>query len=525
MVRSLVTQPSGNVLKLVYPVLAGCCVFLAFESYNFFPALFLLPFFLNGMRRLPMKSRLPAFWLMAVITNVGGFGWIRFVATDYGGMPVPVALGLVLLFALFNNLNFVLWAYLEHFFGDSKNPFKIAALFCVAEQVNPQVFPWYFGTALDSALVFYQTADIWGVIGLSFVLMVLIHLPWWIWANRSALLKGEKVAFISQIIFVGFLLIYGNWALRKYSNKETARGEKTVAISLIQSNTGLEKFYGEHKSIAERVREFRGLLAISEEAIRNHSGNVDLVVWPEGAVHFPILTNKEIFAPLANLAKKQQVSVAAGSVESVGKKANGRWEYYNTQFVFSPAGTIQGKYRKIILLAFGEYIPLLENFTFLEEMLPKTISHFSRGREKPLFPLGNNVHWLPLICYEDIVSGFMAGFDHKRADFIVNTTNDGWFGKSDASHLHKQMARVRTVEYRKPMVRALNTGVSLLIDAAGRTISRETDLYTKEYINATLHLPQTPPVTLFSIIGNWPIYFAIFFAAVFWARGIWGRRR
>ena len=101
---------------------------------------------------------------------------------------------------------------------------------------------------------------------------------------------------------------------------------------------------------------------------------------------------------------------------------------------------------------------------------------------------------------------------------MVNLTNDGWFGKSDASHLHKQVARPRTVEYRKPIVRALNTGSSQVIDAAGRTISRETDLYTREFINVTLNLPHTPPTTIYSVIGNFPVYLLIAVVAILWGR-------
>lgn len=502
---------------LLNPFLAGCCIFLAFERYNLAPVLFLLPLLLSGMRKLPIRKKLLSYWLMAIVTNFGGFGWIRFVAIDYGGLPTAAALGLVLLFSMFNNLNFVLWAYLGHFFGEKSNPFVIAALFCVAEQINPQVFPWYFGTCLDSALVLYQTADIWGVIGLSFVAMVIIHLPWWLWQNRKTLFSQGRQLFAGQVLFVAFLCAYGLWALGKYGNAP-GPAKKAVGISVIQSNTSMEKFYGASSSADDRLQEFNDILHLSEVAIQKHPGKADLVVWPEGSVHFPILNYKEIFEPISDLAKKYGVYVTAGSGEIGGRRPSGRREYFNTMFVLNPQGEIVGKYRKIVLLAFGEYIPFLDSFPFLEKWLPETISHFTRGVRKPVFALTENSHWLPLICYEDIISGFIDDFDHRKADFMVNITNDGWFGKSDASHLHKQMARPRTVEYRKPIVRALNTGSSQVIDATGRTISRETDLYTREFINVTLHLPQTPPTTIYSVIGNYPVYLLIAVVAILWGR-------
>ncbi|MFQ5652714.1 MAG: apolipoprotein N-acyltransferase [bacterium] len=513
-------EPSGwfqseRMRLFVSPVLAGCCIFLAFERTNLFFLLLLLPFFLTGMRQLSLKKKLLAYWMMAITTNLGGFGWIRLVAVDYGGLPQVAALGVVLLFALFNNLNFVLWAYLERFFGERCNPFVVAGLFCVSEQINPQVFPWYLGTALDSVLVLYQTADLWGVIGSSFVAMTLIHLPWWLWQKRKTVLRQERALLAGLSTFVIFVVWYGVWSLNKYDNLPDP-GEKSVGISLIQSNTTMEKFYGASLTSEERMKEFHDILHLSETAIARHPDGTELVVWPEGAVHFPILNYSDIFNPISELAKKHQVSISAGSVEIGGRKPSGRREYFNTQFVLSKEGKIISKYHKIVLLAFGEYIPLLDTFPFLEQWLPETISHFTRGTEKPIVELRPDLHWLPLICYEDIIFGFIDGFDHRRADFIVNITNDGWFGKSDASYLHMQMARPRTVEYRKPIVRALNTGSSQIIDAAGRTISKETALYRREYINATLHLPQTPPVTVYSVVGNWPIYALLVLVAVLW---------
>jgi len=501
----------------LYPILAGACIFLGFESLKLFPLLLLWPFFLNGMRQLPLKQKIAAYWLMAISANLGGYYWITLVAQDYGGLPGFAAVGVLLLFSFFNNLNFPLWAYLERSFGEKSSPFITAALFVAAEQINPQVFPWYFGTCLDSVLVLYQTADLFGVCGLSFVAVAILHIPYWLWQHRQKLWTNHKLAFMRLLAFLVFIITYGIGALNKYNN-EPAPNKKSVGITLVQSNTTMEKFYGATLSAQERLAEFQNIVELSEEALRQHSQKPDLVVWPEGAVHFPILNYRLIFNTISDLARRYQVFLTAGSAELDGKHPSGRPRYYNTQFVLNPQGEIVGKYRKIVLLAFGEYIPFLDTFPFLENWLPETISNFTRGTEKPIFSISENIHWLPLICYEDIISNFISGFGHRQADFMVNVTNDGWFGKSPASHLHKQMARPRTVEYRKPLVRALNTGSSQIIDAAGRTISRETGIYTREYINSTLYLPEKPPITVYSIIGNWPVYGLIFIVGLLWVK-------
>lgn len=501
----------------LYPILAGACIFLGFEPLQWFPLLLLWPFFLRGMRELPLKKKLLAYWIMAVSANLGGYYWIVIVAQDHGGLPWYGGVGVLLLYSMFNNLNFVLWAYLERFFGEKASPFVTAALFVAAEQINPQVFPWYFGAGLDAILALYQTADLWGVMGLSFVAVAILHIPYWIWDHRRIIFTTHKLAFVGQLAFVVFIVIYGIGALQRYNN-QPAPDKKSVAISLVQSNTTLEKFYGATLSTQERLTEFLQIVGLSKKAMAEQSEKTDLLIWPEGAVHFPILNYEVVFNTVSELAKRYSVYVTAGSAEVEVAKRGEKPKYYNTQFVLDREGRVVGKYRKIVLLAFGEYIPFVETFPVLEKWLPSTISQFTRGAEKPIFALDDSTHWLPLICYEDIIAGFIAGFEHRRADFMVNITNDGWFGKSSASHLHKQMARPRTVEYRKPLARCLNTGSSQVIDAAGRTISRETGLYTREFINVTLNVPQTPPVTVYSIVGNWPAYGLIAVVAVLWVR-------
>ena len=507
----------GAAARYLYPALAGVCIFLAVEPFRLWPLLFALPWLLHPLRRATLKQKLLGYWLMAVVTNLGGYFWITHVAQDFGGLPLYLALGVLLLFSAFNNLNFVVWAYLERFFGERVNPFVTAVLFVVTEQAYPQVFPWYLGTTLDAVPVLYQSADVWGVIGLSFLTLTVVYAPYWFWHRRNEVWTRHRTLLFAQVGLWLAVLAYGSVTLRKYSN-EPGPGKKSVGITLVQSNTTLEKFYGATLSRAERLQEFHEIVNLTRQAIAAHPGKTDLVVWPEGAVHFPILNTPEVFETISTLAREHGVYLTAGSVELGGRHPSGRRIYYNTQFVLDPNGEIVGKYRKIVLLAFGEYIPLVDTFPFLEKWLPQTISHFTRGTEKPVFELGEDVRWLPLICYEDIISGFIHGFPHRQADFMVNITNDGWFGKTPASHLHKQMARPRSVEFRKPLVRALNTGSSQVIDAAGRIISKQTELYVRDYINLTLHLPPEPPLTVYAVVGNWPIYILMALVALLWLK-------
>lgn len=532
---TIVTDPEKPFVRYGFPILAGISIFLAFETYNFVYTLFFLPFLLHPVRKLPLRRKMIAYLIMAVVTNWGGFAWIRLVAMEFGGVPEGLAYGIVMLFSLTNNLNFLLWGWCERRLDETKNPFLIGLFFAVTEAIFPQIFPWFMGTCLDKVPALYQAADLLGVPFLSFIVIVFIYSPYWLWITS---LDWQKKSSIEKkhhyrlgLGITGFwvcIVLYGGWCLQKYdgygkfnpnsdalsSSSENKRSKvdalsKTVGITIIQPNTRMEQFYGQRQSQQERYNEFDNLLNETKKALAARQTKPDLVVWPEGAIHFPIQYNQRVSDAIKRLAIDHQIFLAVNSIEYAGKKNTDNFRYYNTQWVFGPDGQVVGKYRKVYLLAFGEYIPFKAVIPFADKWLPSKISSFTAGQVQPIFNLSDRIKWLPLLCYEDIIIGYIHRYDHAKADILVNMTNDGWFGRSDASHLHKQMARVRAVEFRKPLIRILNTGVSQIIGMTGDIISKETQQYVRDYINIDIKLPQEPQITLYAVVGNYPLYFVI----------------
>ncbi|MES1209679.1 MAG: apolipoprotein N-acyltransferase, partial [Pseudomonadota bacterium] len=146
---------------------------------------------------------------------------------------------------------------------------------------------------------------------------------------------------------------------------------------------------------------------------------------------------------------------------------------YNTALMMDAAGDITGKFDKVFLMLFGEYIPLYDSIPWFTEIFPEA-SNFSRGSIPASFPLrtaGGDFKLGPLICYEDILPGWARRVARLEPNAFVNITNDAWFGRTSEPHQHLALAVFRAVEHRLEMVRAVNTGVSAHIDAAGRVLA------------------------------------------------------
>jgi len=143
---------------------------------------------------------------------------------------------------------------------------------------------------------------------------------------------------------------------------------------------------------------------------------------------------------------------------------------FNSAMLVDRDGWVLGRYDKNLLLLFGEYLPLADRFPFLRRWLPEA-GDFTPGREVEVLPLGDARIGV-LICYEAILPGFTRRLTAKDPNLLVNLTNDAWFGKTAEPNLHMQLAAFRAVEHRRFLVRSTNTGVSVVVDPAGRVLHR-----------------------------------------------------
>jgi apolipoprotein N-acyltransferase len=249
----------------------------------------------------------------------------------------------------------------------------------------------------------------------------------------------------------------------------------------------------------------RKYLALSERSTGPQSsglGDATVLIWPESAFPFFLAREAEALAQIANLLPQGTVLIT-GAVRPPDSAPPGQpvSRAYNSIYVIDHDGTILSVYDKLNLVPFGEFLPFqsaMEKLGFTQ--ITKVQGGFIPGTRRRPIELPRTPRVLPLICYEVIFPGDITRRDERPA-WIVNLTNDGWFGDSPGPYQHLQQARLRAVEEGLPIVRAANTGVSAIIDPLGRTVA-QLGLGSEGILDAALPASISP--TVYSRMGDIP---------------------
>ncbi len=216
------------------------------------------------------------------------------------------------------------------------------------------------------------------------------------------------------------------------------------------------------------------MVRLSELALKTRP---QILIWPEAAVPTMLRYDTNTANALINLVTNHQVWALVGSDDAAPRSADPTFvptssrdlAFYNSAFAVSPRGEIAGAYRKRLLVMFGEFVPLIDWLPFLKHLTPVGENSFSRGAEVGAFELGDlKITAAPLICFEDTFGHFARAYVREDTDFLLNLTNNGWFGESAAQWQHAAAAIFRAVENRIPLVRCANNGLTCWVDEAGR---------------------------------------------------------
>jgi apolipoprotein N-acyltransferase len=227
---------------------------------------------------------------------------------------------------------------------------------------------------------------------------------------------------------------------------------------------------------------------------------VDLIVWPETAAPFFFQSDLTYQGRLLALASEIKAPILFGS-PAFRLQGMDAVTLFNRAYLLSPNAAVLGSYDKIKLVPFGEYIPFQRILFFLDKLV-EGIGDFAAGTTPTIFSLPTNKFGV-LICYEGIFPDLARQFVARGAQFLVNITNDAWFGHTSAPYQHLVMEAMRTVENRVPMVRAANTGFSAAIDVDG-TIRTQTALYETTFLVEELSWPQVASFyTLYGDVFAW----------------------
>lgn len=374
-----------------------------------------------------------------------------------------------------------------------------AAVWVALEMVRARIlggFPWNFiGGSQFQMLPLIQIASVTGVYGISF-LVVWTSLSFFSAAQMVFQKPSSRFSWQSEII-LPFITVAAVFVFGEIKLQQSTPPTSTLRITLVQPSVPETLIWDESQNAVR----FQQLLQLSETALTNKT---DLIVWPESAV--PELTESNYVA-IANLIRAHQVWLIFNA-DDVVPRPNAKDEYdndvFNAAFLFSPDGDWISTYHKQSLVMFGEYIPLERWLPFIKYLTPVTGS-FAAGNKPVQFQIGN-ANASPLICFEDTFPRLARKATKDETQFLVNLTNDGWFGDSAEQWQHEANALFRAVENGIPLVRCCNNGITCWIDANGhaRKIFHDQNGSVYGAGAMTFDLPISPHTqTFYNRHGDW----------------------
>lgn len=359
----------------------------------------------------------------------------------------------------------------------------VALLLALAEMARGYMFtgfPWamighiWIGTPIAQAAAFV------GAGGLTALTLAAVALPaafGWRWAGAS-------------LAVLATLNVYGNGL------PSPAYPDSPAIVRVVQPNAEQHL-----KWEPARAREyFDRLLALSSAQGQQ---DPDLIVWPETSVPYLLNNNDDLVQKISANGQGAQLAIGIQRVEEDASTNTVRG--FNSLAVISKQGQVTQTYDKHHLVPFGEYIPfgdLAYRLFGITAFASQQGAGYSAGVGAAVLDLGPKLgHVLPLICYEAVFPQDLRAAP-MRADWIMQITNDAWFGKLTGPWQHLAQARLRAIEQGLPLLRAANTGISAVIDARGRVVA-ELPMGVADYIDAAL--PPPLPPTFYARFGDLPV--------------------
>ena len=360
-------------------------------------------------------------------------------------------------------------------------------------------FPWgTLGYSQYLQLPVIQIAELTGVHGVSFLLVAVNAAL----AGCLLLTWRRAVAGVAAAgVLLGATLLFGDARLEESTSRPTAR------VTLMQPSIE-QPLKWEPRHTQETLSIY---FALTRQALAERP---ELLVWPETATPTILRQDASLVAALTAAAADIKAPILVGSIDAEGRPPRFR----NSAFLLTDQGIV-GRYDKIHLVPFGEFVPLSGVIGFVRDWA-EFISELEPGTRTVVFP-GPPAPYGVVICYEGIFPDLVREFVRNGARLMVNMTNDAWFGRTSGPEQHLSMYPFRAVEHRLSVVRAANTGVSAFIAPTGQII-RRMNLYERGLLTETV--PLRVGRTLFTRLGDWPGLLALAVSAAALALTRWRSR-
>lgn len=478
-----------RVASLVVLIASGALGALAFPATDWWLLAWgwLAPALVSGVTR-PPRAALRDGWLAGTVFYVVLLRWLDYTFLHYSAIPWPVTWLPIAALAAYCGLYVGLVAGATAWLAPRLGPGPALALapawWVTGEWLRGHLmggFPWgLLGYSQHGQLAVIQVAELGGVYAVSLVIVAVN-------AGIAGLLAlGPRRAWpgaAAAALLLAATLGFGAHALARPASSTAAGLDVAVIQPSIEQTIKWDP--ARHAQIMDIYERLTREAAATRPAI---------VLWPETATTIFLRGDPDLLERLRRLSAEVETPILVGSID---RREGPRGQFLNSAFFLTGQG-IRGKYDKIHLVPFGEYVPLASLLGFVKGWA-EFISEFGEGDTQTVFPLPG-APFGTVICYEIIFPELFRGFVTRGASFMANITNDAWFGETSGPWQHLGTLPLRAVEQRVAIARAANTGISAFVEPTGR-IAATLPLMAR----GSLHrrIPLRDALTLYGRLGDW----------------------
>ncbi|MBN1405419.1 MAG: apolipoprotein N-acyltransferase [Candidatus Omnitrophica bacterium] len=464
------------------------------------------------------------------------FGFLFFLMSMYWLIYVTAA-GWILL-SLYQALYFAVFGLVFYYFASAKSYFFLPSAWVLFEYIRAHLFGgigWnLLGYSQYQNLPIIQIADITGVYGVSFLVMLMniaVYRALKSKPIRKDLISHSVVSIFVVVVLFSASLVYGYYVIARGEGRQSP-----LKVSVIQGN--IEQCFKWDQAYRQSIMD-----AYEKLSIRASLDKPDLIVWPETAVPGFLNGEEDLYLWVREVINTTKTPLLVGSPMLYKPDSD---ECLNSAVLFSGAKDVLGRYDKLHLVVYGEFIPLEKQLPFLRTIFPVS-GNFIPGKEYTVFnlaysnvviaspkgakqshngiasvatlPRNDSIKFSVLICFEDIFPDLVRRFVKRGAQVMINITNDAWFMKTAAAYQHASNSVFRAVENRIPFVRSANTGLSCFIDKTGRIYSRvsgrKRDLFVEGIKTAPIYADKNENFTFYTKYGDIFLIFCIILVLVY----------